>query len=366
MGYKPDFAMKEAYSDIRLNGKPYNGLTLLRLCNDKKWLSSADPATVKIFQFIAEWLNKQDHITLSTSGSTGEPKKIRLLKNHMIQSALLTQHLFDLNEDKTALLCMPVEYIAGKMMIVRAFVTGYNLITIPPSANPFKHVGQAIDFTALTPYQLYHSLEDIRRLNIRQIIVGGGEISPELEKKIKDMAAEIFAAFGMTETCSHVALRKANGSDATDIYTALEGISFLLDERECLVIDAPMLSAKKIVTNDAVELIDNKHFRWLGRYDNVINTGGIKVYPEAVEKKISGLVNRPFFISSLSDSELSEKVVIVVEGTRLKKNQENRLMQQFGSSLGRYEIPKAFLYVEKFIFAKSGKILRKKSLEKYH
>lgn len=356
--------MKKAYTDIRLNGRLCDRETILRLCKDDVWLSSAEPFTVKIFRFIKEWLDDNDSISVSTSGSTGHPKTIKLLKQQMIQSALLTQHFFDLNEKTTALQCLPMNYIAGKMMIVRAFVTGYNLIAALPSAHPFKKIKQTIDFTALTPYQLYHSLEDIKRLNIRQIIVGGGEISNELEKKIRSIRSEIFATYGMTETCSHVALRKANGEDATDVYTALNGISFLQDQRSCLLIHAPMLSAKKIITNDVVELTDDMHFRWLGRYDNVINTGGVKVFPESIEKKIYGLISRPFFIGSLKDSELSEKVVIVVEGNPYSKDHESRLMQQFRKNLTGYENPKEFLYIDKFIHSESGKILRKKTLQK--
>ena len=356
--------MISPYSEIRLNGKPYDKQTLLRLCNDKVWLRSLEPETSQIFRFIEEWLDDDDSISVSTSGSTGHPKMIKLLKQQMIQSALLTQHFFELNEKTTALHCLPMNYIAGKMMIVRAFVTGYNLITAQPSANPFKKTKQTIDFTALTPYQLYHSLEDITRLNIRQIIVGGGVISTELEKKIKPIRSEIFATYGMTETASHVALRKANGKDATDIYTALKGISFLRDQRNCLLVHAPMLSAKKIITNDVVELIDNMHFRWLGRYDNVIITGGIKVFPETIEKKIYGLISMPFFISSVKDSELSEKVVIVIEGKPFGNIHESRLMKAFAKRLARFENIKEFLYIDHFVYSESGKILRKKTLQK--
>lgn len=355
--------MRTSYTDIRLNGKYYNRRSLVRLCSEKAWAGPADPETTGIFKFICEWLNEQNYVTLSTSGSTGDPKKIRLLKKNMIRSALLTQQFFNLDENKTALLCLPTGYIAGKMMIVRAFVTGYNLITAAPAANPFKSIRQYIDFAALTPYQLYHSLEDISRLHIRQIIVGGGEISAELEKSIALIDSEIHATYGMTETCSHVALRKANGKDATDIYAALKGISFSHDERKCLVINAPMLSEHQTVTNDVVELIDDDHFRWLGRYDNVINTGGIKVYPEVIEKKIYGIINRPFYISAVADSELSEKAVIVVEGTRFSKDREYRFMQQFRDRLDRYENPKEFFYTEHFSYSESGKILRKKTMQ---
>lgn len=355
--------MRTSYTDIKLNGRYYNRRALLQLCSEKTQAGPVEPETAGIFKFICEWLNKQNYITLSTSGSTGDPKKIRLLKKNMIRSALLTQQFFNLDENKTALLCLPSGYIAGKMMIVRAFVTGCNLITVSPAANPFKSISQYIDFAALTPYQLYHSHGDIRRLHVSQIIVGGGEIPQGLEKKIKDIPADVFATYGMTETCSHVALRKANGKDAADIYAALKGISFSQDERKCLTINAPMLSEHQVKTNDVVELLDDGHFRWLGRYDNVINTGGIKVYPEIIEKKLYELVSRPFFISSLRDSKLSEKVIIVVEGEQLIKDLEHLLMEQFKTRLGRYECPKEFLYTDNFVYSESGKILREKTMQ---
>jgi O-succinylbenzoic acid--CoA ligase len=355
--------MRTSYTDIKLNGRYYNRRALLQLCSKKTQAYPVEPETAGVCKFICEWLNEQNYINLSTSGSTGDPKKIRLLKKNMIRSALLTQQFFNLDENKTALLCLPSGYIAGKMMIVRAFVTGYNLITVSPAANPFKGIRQYIDFAALTPYQLYHSPGDIRRLQVSQIIVGGGEIPPGLEKKINDIPADIYATYGMTETCSHVALRKANGKDATDMYAALKGISFSQDERKCLVIYAPMLSEHPVITNDVVELIDDGHFRWLGRYDNVINTAGIKVYPEVIEKKLYGIINRPFFISSIADPELSDKAVIVVEGTRFAKDREFRLLEQFRARLDRFENPKEFFYTKHFVYSESGKILREKTMQ---
>jgi O-succinylbenzoic acid--CoA ligase len=335
---------------------------LLRHCRDNEWLSTKEPFTAQIFQFIGEWLDDNDYIPVSTSGSTGQPKTIKLMKTQMIQSALLTKHYFGLHSKTTALHCLPVNYIAGKMMIVRAFVAGFNLVTTQPSARPFEKTKQPIDFTALTPYQLHHSLEDIRRLNIKEIIVGGGEIPAKLEERIRNVPSEIYAAYGMTETCSHVALRKANGKGATDIFTALDGITFRQDERKCLIIHAPVLSAGKIQTSDVVDYIDDKHFRWMGRYDNVINTGGVKVFPENIEKKLYGLIERPFFISSVKDSQLSDKVVIIVEGEPFGNDDESRLVKAFSQRLSKFEKPRKFLYSGHFIYSESGKILRKETL----
>lgn len=361
MGYKQYSVMKGNYNKIRINGKSYNREIISEL-----FISQPIPVTMerenrKVFDFVMEWLDENEAITVSTSGSTGKPKKIALLKKNMIQSAILTSQYLGLKKNMTAMLCMPVNYIAGKMMIVRAFVTGYNLITAPPSANPFGQLTRPVNFTALTPYQLFHSFSDIKRLKIDKILVGGGEISADLEKRANDLSTELFATYGMTETYSHVALRKINGPDSTEIYSALDGISFYVDNRDCLVIHAPMLAENDLVTNDMVGLIDKHHFRWLGRYDNVINTGGIKVFPETIERKISGLITVPFFISSVKDEELNQKVVLVIEGKPFEKDYESQLMEQISNRLLRYEVPKSIRYTDKFLYSKSGKILRTKS-----
>ncbi len=355
--------MKDAFSNIRLNDQEYSKRYILEYCDNPDWLNSHEEYLKQIFLFMKEWVNESDSIPVQTSGSTGTPKIIRLKKKHMIHSAMLTQQYFQLNNNSNALLCMPVEYIAGKMMIVRAFVTGFNLNAISPSANPFKAIKQKIDFTAVTPFQLYHSLEDLKHLNIKKIIVGGGDISVDLKYKIRNLQTKIYATYGMTETCSHVALRKVNEEDAADAFTALKGISFQQDERECLIILAPGLSEAKIVTNDVVELSDNTHFIWKGRFDNVINTGGIKVYPEVIEKKISGIIGRPFFISSLKDEILSEKVILFIEGEALPTDENKNIVHQLKERLAKYEIPKEIIFTGKFYYSASGKIRRKQTIE---
>ncbi|MBN2610794.1 MAG: AMP-binding protein [Bacteroidales bacterium] len=350
------------YSNIRLDNRQYDRDTLLTICTDSPWLNKLPAYRKDIFQFIKEWLDDNETILLQTSGSTGEPKNISLKKKHMIGSAKLTQRFFALDEKTNALLCLPVKYIAGKMMIVRAFVSGYNLLTSTPKPNPFKTIKKPLDFTALTPHQLYHSLEDLKRLKIKNIIVGGGEITPELEKEIFGLPAKIYATYGMTETCSHVALRKVNGHGAADYYSALPGITFKTDSRGCLVVLAPGISDKTIVTNDMVDLINSTRFRWLGRFDNVINTGGIKIFPETVEKKISGIIKESFFIGKSSDIALSEKLVLYIEGSKSLAGKEAAVLDSLRRLLEPYEVPKEVVFIGKFTRSGSGKILRDQTL----
>ena len=363
MEFKFDPYMNMEYSTIMLNGKIYGKAEILDIIGDVKRLNSLQENLKQIFSFIAEWTDDSDEIIVHTSGSTGKPKIISVKKEHMINSALMTQNFFGLNKNSNVLLCMPVKYIAGKMMVVRTFVTGFNLMTLSPAANPFSGFNHRIDFTALTPFQLYHSVEDIQRLNIHQIIVGGGEIPVNLEKKIKHLSASIYATYGMTETSTHVALRKVNGDDSSEIYFALSGIRFELDERSCLIIQAPALTNEDIVTNDVIDLIDETHFTWKGRYDNVINTGGIKVFPEAVEAKLSEFINKPFFISYAKDEILSEKIVLIMQGIPLPEKDKSYLTERMKRVLTKYEMPREIIYLDKFKYSGSGKILRSQTRE---
>ncbi|MFO7657886.1 MAG: AMP-binding protein [Bacteroidales bacterium] len=355
--------MKPGYSNIRLNGRFYDSDTLLSIIADTCRINKMTAYPKEIFQFIKEWFDDKDTVDVHTSGSTGEPKTIYLKKAHMIGSAKLTQQFFGLDKETTALLCLPIRYIAGKMMIVRAFVSGYNLLTSTPGPNPFESIKNPVDFTALTPHQLCHAIEDIRRLKIKKIIVGGGEISPELEKETIGLSTEIYASYGMTETCSHVALRKVNGKDVSGFYRALPGITFETDDRECLVIHAPAISDNNIVTNDVVELIDITRFRWLGRFDNAINTGGIKVFPETVEKKISGIIDKPYFIGKAADKAFTEKLVLYIEGSSVTPAASAAITNTLRGVLKPFEIPKEIVFIENFIFSESGKILRDNTLQ---
>ncbi len=355
--------MSKEYSSIKLNGKPYSNKELQETCLNLSSCNSFADEQRKIFQFITEWLDNSKTILVSTSGSTGKRKTIYLYKQHMINSARLTVHFFNLTKNDTVLLCLPVEYIAGKMMIIRALVSGFNLITIPPSVNPFAKLNQPIDFVAITPQQFYHSLNDIQHLPVKKIIIGGGEIPQALESKARDLHAEVYATYGMTETCSHIAIRKVNGSNASDFYQTFERITVEKDERECLVIHAPMLSEYKIITNDIVDLYNENCFKWLGRYDHVINTGGVKVFPEKIEKKISEIISNPLFVTALPDIELSEKVVLVLEEKLISKNRKKELIKKIKGILSKYEVPKDILPVEKFRYSSTGKILRKETLQ---
>jgi O-succinylbenzoic acid--CoA ligase len=240
----------------------------------------------KIFQFILSWIGKSDYIIQSSSGTTGHPKEFRLLKESMIQSAMNTCQFLDLTVGQTALLCLPVDYIAGKMMLVRSMVARFNLVYSEPRGMPESPTREAIDFCALLPLQLWNWIHSHRPMpNIRKILLGGTEISAIQETHFSRLPGEIYAGFGMAETCSHIALRRINGPGAQKDFHTMPGVQFRLDKRGCLVISANYLP-HQVVTNDLVKPTGPNSFIWLGRYDNLLNLNGIKIVPEEAESLV--------------------------------------------------------------------------------
>ena len=304
-------------------------------------------------QFISEWYSTNIEMDLKTSGSTGKPKSISVKKDWMQNSAELTRKTFGLKKGDSALLCMPMKYVAGKMMVVRALELGLDLKVVEPSSNPLKNMDEIIDFAAMVPLQLENSLNDLDQ--VKTLIVGGGQVSQQLIEKLQKISTQIFETYGMTETLTHVAIKPLNGPNISDLFRALDGIRFEKDDRGCLAIHASALNPVPIVTNDLVELIDENSFRWLGRFDNVINSGGIKIIPEVVEAKLLSIIpNNRFFINGESDESLGEKVVLVVEGNVIEISFD---------SLEKFEKPKEIYFISEFLETESGKIRRGETLK---
>lgn len=344
---------------IRINHRWYSSENYQQLLG----LHDEEPWTVPLVEFLGNWYNSKSYIEVKTSGSTGEPGIIRLPKESMAHSARMTCRYFNLNEESTALLCLPADYIAGKMMIVRAIVSGFNLIPVKPSADPFRDLHEIIDFAAITPYQFVNSYQSILESPVRNIIIGGSQVSLHLQKLMENLEIRFYETYGMTETCSHVALRRLNGRNTSEYFEVLPGIKIRVDDRGCLVINAPALTEKELVTNDVVELKDASHFRWLGRFDHVINTGGIKIFPEQVEKKIEPYLGSRFFIGALPDEKLNQKVVLVIEGQPLSPPDETTLKNNMESVLDRFERPRQIIYRQVFEVSSSGKILKNRIME---
>jgi o-succinylbenzoate---CoA ligase len=349
------------YESIRLNGKIYNQSNLEQLHftdePEDSWQNS-------IYHFLVNWCDNSDVIITHTTGSTGKPKEIHLRKMAMINSARMTNHFFKLNSSTTVLLCMPASYIAGKMMMVRALMSGFNLLTVEPSANPFENLSTSIDFTAITPYQLFHSAEKLKTLSVSKIIVGGSPVTRQLERLSEDIPAELYETYGMTETCSHIALRRFNGKEKADYFKTLGGVEIQQSNRGCLIIYAPHLLEYEIHTTDVVDILSENTFRWLGRVDSAINTGGIKIHPEQVEKKLEGIISASYFITSVPDQLLENKVVLVIESEAFTIEQELDLKLHIQSNLHKFEFPKHIYYLPAFVYSENNKLLRKETLAK--
>ena len=315
---------------------------------------------MSVEEFLAEWHNDSPTVLVHTSGSTGEPKPMLVEKRRMEASARITCDFLGLREGDTALLCMSVDYIAGKMMVVRSLVRGLRLVSVPPSGKPLGTMTNPIDFAAMVPLQVYNSLQDPveheRLMQIRHLIIGGGAIDETLAAELKNFPNAVWSTYGMTETLSHIALRRLSGPEATEWYTPFEGVTLSLTEDQCLVIDAPAVHEGPLVTNDIAELRNNQHalqFRILGRKDNTICSGGIKIQAEELERLLQPHLQSPFLITRSRDARLGEAVVLLTEGD------EDEARQVCERVLSRYWRPRHIVHVEKLPRTATGKPLRR-------
>ncbi len=320
----------------------------------------------EVGDFLLDWLSEKDYIIVQTSGSTGKPKKIKVFKTHMINSAKATGKFFKAEEDTTALLCLPATYIAGKMMLVRAMVLGWKIDIIPPKTNPLDTIYKQYDFCAMVPLQLDNSLNRLHL--IKKLIVGGGAVSEHLKELVQGVKTKVFETYGMTETVSHIAAKRINPKKKekkdAHFFRALPNITLSIDERNCLVIRAPQLNTETIITNDVVELKTYKKFIWKGRFDNVINSGGVKLHPEEIETKLQLLIGHRFFISSIPDNRLGDKLVLIVERD-YDKIAYLSLQEAIHNvkTLNKFEVPKDIFFIPKFIETNNGKVQRALTLE---
>jgi len=296
---------------------------------------------MNIETFISDWQSANPFLLVHTSGSTGKPKQLQVEKVRMAASARMTCSFLGLKEGDTALLCMPLDYVAGKMMVVRSQVCGLRLISVPPSSTPLDSVHEPIDFAAMVPLQVKRSLDDPRLRQIRHLIIGGGAIDESLEQALRTFPNHVWSTYGMTETLSHIALRPLNGADATLWYTPFEGVSVSLSVDGCLVIDAPYVCADTLITNDIAEINDRGQFRILGRKDNTINTGGIKVQIEEVERLIN---SSHIMITSAPDPLLGEAIVMLLESST--STTDRLCIESAISQLPKYWQPKRIVIVD--------------------
>lgn len=316
--------------------------------------------------FLGDWLSPNEFIKVNTSGSTGKPKSIMLKKRHMVNSAAATGYHLSLISGDSALHCLPSNFISGKMMLVRAMVLGLKLDCVAPISNPLGQNHKVYDFAAMVPLQLENSINEIER--IKQLIVGGAPISRTLKASILGKTTKVYETYGMTETITHIAVRRINSkkksaSEEKDLpFKTLPEVFVKTDTRDCLVIDAPNISESAIVTNDIVNIVSDTEFEWLGRFDSVINSGGVKLIPEQIEKELASIIQKPFFVAGVPDETLGQKLVLIVEGTVDEKQLISSIRKN--GKLSKFQIPKKILTCTKFSRTKNGKLSRTKTLER--
>jgi o-succinylbenzoate---CoA ligase len=340
--------MTHLHAAFKINGLTIDSKKLLEKA--QVYTNSALDFEKKLGAFIVEWFDENDFINLQTSGSTGKPKVIKVLKKHMIASAMATGSFFGLKQKNTVLHCLPMDYVAGKMMLVRGFVLGLDVHFVAPSSNPMAGIEKHFDFCAMVPLQVQNSLGKLQQL--KKLIIGGAKVSEDLAFLVSKTPVMAYETYGMTETISHIAAKKLTDK----AFTILPDISIFKNEKDCLVIDAPKIGIQKLHTNDIVEILSVNTFLWLGRLDNCINSGGIKIIPEQVMLKLAPFISRRFFVCGQKDAALGEKVVLCIEGTPYD------IKPSIFKVLTKFEKPKTIFFIPKFAETPTGKIIPKESL----
>jgi O-succinylbenzoic acid--CoA ligase len=350
--------MKAWQIGLTIQNQHYSFKDLLAYSSDQIVSAQIHPWEKEIFRFIINWLSDSDYLVQFSSGTTGKYKEIRLPKISMMDSAMNTCRFFGLTKEQTTLLCMPVDFIAGKMMVIRSMVGGLNLLVTEPKSVPDLSGHPSIDFCSMVPLQIMNLLACHKDLDlIKKLIIGGAEITTELETLIQDISTEVYATYGMAETCSHVALKKLNGPFRQYAYHAMQGVALSSDDRGCLIIDADYLP-DRIVTNDLVEFTGSGSFNWLGRYDNLINSGGIKIVPEEVEAMILSKMMLECAVIGLPDTILGHRLVFVFEKDHAPDSFSS-LKADFEDHLPRHWRPKDIVCMEKLPRNKAWKVDRR-------
>jgi o-succinylbenzoate---CoA ligase len=339
---------KTVHNCFKMNGNHFNNQQMLEVAYS--YIKEGDAYEQQVGNFFLDWFDNNSFLYLQTSGTTGAPKSIKIEKQAMVNSALATGDFFELEPTNKVLHCLPAQYIAGKMMFVRAFVLGLDIDFVHPSLHPLNKNETKYDFAAMIPLQAQNSLHKLH--NIKKLIIGGVKMNPNLEKSLITVKSEIFETYGMTETITHIAAKRVGEQG----FKVLPNINIKVDNRNCLVIDAPKISNDTIITNDLVEMIGKNQFSYLGRLDNVVNSGGIKLIPEQIEDKLSDKIESRFFVTGIPDNDLGEKLILVIEGNKYEVN------DNIFNQLSKHQKPKEIVFVSKFQETENGKILRKESI----
>lgn len=326
--------------------------------SEEKWIKD-------IWNFLAAWTDDSEIIELKTSGSTSEPKMILVKKSSLLFSAQQTKDYFDFQKEEKWLLCLPAAFIGGQMILVRAILSGAEVWAVEPKID-FTDLKGNFDFASMIPMQVNNYLENASNLSFKNILIGGASIPVSLEKKLANAnTSQFYASYGMTETISHIALRKVNGTDSSEYYTGFKNILLGTDARGCLTIYHKNYSENVLITNDLVEFDSHQRFRVLGREDSIINSGGLKIIPEEVERKISEIIPQRILLIGIEDEQTGEKPILLMEGENLDAVTLLVLQNHLADILEKNKRPKEIVFISNFIETENGKLDRRKTKEAY-
>lgn len=341
----------------------------------EKIVQGAEPARSDFEEttlgFIREWLNGKEEFEMATSGSTGEPKTITVSRRQMVMSAMKTAERIQLRKSDAALVCIDTRYIGGKMMLVRSLILGLPILVVDPVANPLVKIpiDKSIQFTALVPYQIRQVLESKHPHllnNPGKVLVGGAPLAIGEAERLAGYQCAFYETYGMTETVSHVALRLINTPMKQQYFEVLPGVAISRDDRGCLVITSDHLP-EPVVTNDLVEIVGDGRFVWLGRWDRVINSGGVKVHPEKIERALERIFDEldfshRFFIAAIPDEKFSSRVVLIVEGVQNSSEVLIQALTKLKGLLTPFEFPKEVYTISQFKMTPTQKIDQRQTL----
>jgi O-succinylbenzoic acid--CoA ligase len=353
-----------------LNGKI---IQFKQVLNHESLLEDFSAFELDTLSFIKDWLTKKAQFAVKTSGSTGTPKTLIFERKQLLGSAQRTIETFGLKKGDRTLICLNPNFIAGKMMLVRGIEAELKMDIIEPSSNPLEKIDpeKQFEFVALFTNQIEKALQKTPEKldSIKTVLVGGATVFPTLESDLQKVKSQIYHSYATTETLSHLALRCVNGNKKSEIYQAMNGVSFDIDNRSCLVINDTLLGIRRLATNDIVELIDPNSFRWKGRIDNVVNSGGIKIHLEETEELIRQIlldnsIRENFCLVPKPDRALSQILVLLLESSK-DETQAAQLLKLIRKEMPKYQAPREIVFVPKLHMTMTGKIDRIKNASVY-
>lgn len=324
------------------------------------------------YDFMMSWLTGKDDFILHTSGSTGTPKDILIKRDQLRSSAVMTGAALDLQQGSRALVCLNVSYIAGTMMLVRGMELGLDLSIVEPSSNPLLELDNIdFDFVAMVPLQLSTCLANgktktkVNRLG--KILLGGAPVDLSLQKEIELLSIPVYHSYGMTETVSHIALKKLNHPKSENDYTVLPAVKFGVDDRGCIFLQGAVTNNEKIQTNDLVEITSKNTFNWIGRVDNVINSGGVKIVLDKVDQVIAAVFynlgyENKFFSWYENDEKLGQKLILIIQKAGAELSAED-VLEEIRKRISTYETPKHVYFVQDFIKTPTEKIDKRRTAQ---